>query len=219
MSLWSWSSLVTCFGLIFQSCRSHTWSILEFSFFHNLRDQTPIVMHPWAMHYIVVSLSLAYFSSWNYPLHSHKEFVPSTVHWAVLVVSQCRLLLLTAQFLPNISSTTHCAFLVSSQDMFESLQCAISHQNDPFFQNYALRSHNEQTCPLFLSYFPNFIVMPHCPSSTAHYIVIEPIRCCTKYCHHDIMQSVWVYHHSYFPPLQVLNLSSSCQALKIRESP
>ena len=40
------------------------------------------------------------------------------------------------------------------------------------------------------------------------------VSCFTKYCHHDILQSVWVYHHSHFPPMQVLNLNSSCQAFK-----
>jgi len=38
-----------------------------------------------------------------------------------------------------------------------------------------------------------------------------------KYRHHDYLQSVWVYHHLYCPPKQVSDLSSSCQALKMRE--
>jgi len=38
-------------------------------------------------------------------------------------------------------------------------------------------------------------------------------------CHHDYLQSVWVHHHPYYPPWQVSDLSSSCQALKMRESP
>jgi len=48
---------------------------------------------------------------------------------------------------------------------------------------------------------------------------LECARCYKKYCHHDYLQSVWVYHHPYCPPWQVTNLSSSCQALKMRESP
>ena len=38
-----------------------------------------------------------------------------------------------------------------------------------------------------------------------------------KYRHHDYLQSVWVYHHLYCPPKQVSDLSSSNQALEMRE--
>ena len=38
-----------------------------------------------------------------------------------------------------------------------------------------------------------------------------------KYRHLDYLQSVWVYHHLYQLPKQVSNLSSSKQALEMRE--